>query len=557
MTESSNWIRGLPAVVVGTLALLLAAYGYWILPSRLPGQYQGYLAKSSSAYEASTAALSLAALRNASATAADLGVIYKRLVVLENGNPQRIWQQADFYARHAAFLQRYTKSATLSLSEDDQHTISEELPKYVSLATETLQRLAEGDSEFRFKSKFRLGMQEFESGMRQYGVANADKNRAALHQLIDDYIQTKGSVRDEQALLSSSELDQAYQLVTQFAIEAAWQNTSGVSLRCDSERLALAKDTIQIATTSGIDTLRSLEWTAIRGLIIAYGLEQVPSESTDKAARATEDSAIETWQRRLSELQLAAVTGAWQDLAFELSRGNGADDPAVIMGLARTICRLACSPMARKNPAWCKKFDVGLLLVAQIAPHSPEFSELIWECAKSRSGHTSERHENASPVAPLILETMATGQSAWLKHSVFALASAVDGKLDVARTHLQLIQRARADLSIVARVSLWQAQQTQSVRSAPTVESVEETGATSDTREGQAELENLAKLMELVAELEPNSGLNWFVLGSLQHRNENFDAAIVSLERAQKLLGDATAIRDLIKVAKKELGVRS
>src|SRR5690606_8570731 len=93
-------------------------------------------------------------------------------------------------------------------------------------------------------------------------------------------------------------------------------------------------------------------------------------------------------------------------------------------------------------------------LAAQLAPHLPETTELLWECARLQAGQGSEHVRVPESVTQAIM----AGQDGWLKHSLAALSATLEDKPNVARTHLQLLGRAQSNASLVARVALWRSQ---------------------------------------------------------------------------------------------------
>src|SRR5690606_24303355 len=139
------------------------------------------------------------------------------------------------------------------------------------------------------------------------------------------------------------------------------------------------------------------------------------------------------WSERVAEFELASVDGDWHQVVYLAKQGDDVDQIAGRAAAGRAVCRLACAPRGADAESWSDGADVGLQLVGQIAPHLPEFCELLWE--RARVGGDDEE---SSPVDAAIAQTVAKGQANQLKHSVFALTAALDDRIDSARTHCEL-----------------------------------------------------------------------------------------------------------------------
>ncbi len=538
----ARWSTALPAVLVGCVSLLLAAYGQWLLPAKLPEQYASALQSATTDYATLTGNGSSPINASWTDSAGELDVIYSRLVSLEHGQPQRYWQWAEFLAAHAVALRQRLADPATSLRDEIRASVQDQAEQFEGKSRKIFEQLSVGRSELRDAAFLHIAEEDYRLGIAQFGIPNAASMSKRLQELLkrdttlpsgdppSGASQATAASTGESELtggLSATQLAAANLLWLNVQIEAAWRNSPSSSLQLDQSLLPTLSE-LQVRWLPDPPET-PVQWFVLEKLLAAYRDGSVPDNSVAEQSFAQATSSAD-WQQQLAALELAALEANWQEVAFQLSSQKGRADQAVLAGLARTICRLACSPHARNNPDWCRQFDLGLVMAAQLAPHLPEFTELIWLCAQNQIAASM-----STTLPTQIPEAIATGQSVWLKHSVFALAAAAEGKLDVAGTHLQLIRRAGGNMSIVARTALWR---TQSL-ALPTEDEALQAG-------GSEELLRLEALLTAAAQQEPESGLNWFVLGTLQHRNQKKSEAISSLQKAQKLLGEVAAIKEML-----------
>jgi hypothetical protein len=569
----TNLFRGLPALVVGFLALLLGAYGRWIQPSRLPAQYRQHLQQRLSDYDSLSGIDNLSAARKARAAAADLSVIYRRLISLNAQAPELLWEHATFQTRHAETLRGYAHNPLTTESTTERETLQEEIDNSLAAAKQALEQLAAGSSPFKAKAVVQLAFDGYQQLLKQPVPGQALKSARELETAISS-----------PADFTTQELDSAYLLLAQLMLEATWQENPASGLQIDSAKLQSAQNYLQQLTPASATPTNSA-WLATRSLLAAYGDEQV---ATDLASGTTDSAAqVDTpWQSRLAELQLASISGDWQHVTFLLTERQPVGEAAVINGLARTICRLCSSPMASSREEWSRQADVGLQIVSQIAPYLPEFSELLWQAALQQavkraaierelalksspeSAPPSEEIEQptaamaSSPIIPeSITAAIATGPSAVLKHTMFALSATIEGKHDVARTHLQLIQRSGNNLSSVAHVAWWLIQHSQPAasNSAGASEGSDQVVARVDPAaepgvglgEELKEPVALDRLLKSLTELEASNGLGWLALAAMQLQQKKVDEARESLETADQLIGPLAVIDELLAAAKR------
>ncbi len=557
----ASWRAAIPAVAAGLLGFLAAVYGTWWLPARLPTHYAFALQDARDEYQHLSAKSKTSSSPKLVDQAGEMDVIYSRLVGLEKNSPERTWEWADFLKSHARQLRSRLQDPVLSLRPETRKAWADQAVRFESKNSELMEQLAARPSTVQHAAILRVCQAHYRQGIGEYGVRDADLLANRLQQALE------GDGSSEAGSLTAEEVEQAQLLLIQLRIEAAWQTPASQEqpashLRLHTEAIA---DALQLyerfnsERTSGDD----VQWHAAAHLLAAMTGREVGVGQKDDAreTQATvtngresdeEDKAHEeeTWRHELASLQLAALEGNWGEVTRALTSRLQAPAPQVTSGLARSVCRLACSPLAvavadgtvqpdeqSENP-WRQHADQGVMLACQLAPHLPECAELIWECAKlqASAGVQPPPQDGAKiasqPVSRAIGQAIMGGGSAWLKHSLAALSATLAEQPTVARTHLELLHRGRGNLTLIAQVVLWRSRASNTKRI-----------------EDAMQLKHLEGLMTDVTQIEPESGLNWFVLGTVQFHSGQFAEMRQSFERASKLLGEVPAIDQMLRAA--------
>ena len=559
----ASWWTAWPAVAVGLTAFLLAVYGTFWLPGKLPTQYTRALEQTQQRYQQLTEKASGGGSERLIEVAGEMDVIYSRLVGLEGNSPKRYWQWAEFQQLHSDRLNRILQDPSLSLPPAVRQRWAEQADRFQAKSHETLDQLALRPSLLQARSVLQVAKRKYREGVSEFGVTEARGLADSLASVLAEVqagVDQSGA--DRTAELTAQEIHAARLLLVQLHIEAAWQIQPGSSLTCDAERLETAWELLQDYyprraplpgagvlggdTDGGASSHIDGQWRATRGLLAAMtgrDLDEPLPGGEQVAAKKRPLNSQRIWSDELARLQLAALNEEWSAMAGQLSMRAGHLDAAVTSGLARTVCRLVVSPFA--NAA--EDADLAILLAAQLAPHLPETAELIWECARLQAGQESERVHLPDSVA----QAMMAGQSGWLKHSLAALTATLEDKPNVASTHLQLLNRTQSNASLVARVALWRSQLLAMPEAASDTAEQAETEPTEERESRQRELKRLIELLNSAVQVEPESGLNWFVLGTLQFRAGEFDNTRTSLTKAQELLGQVPAIEQMLDAAGK------
>jgi len=542
----ASWWAALPAVVVGCGAFLIAVYGTWWMPARLLPHYKYALQQASQDYQKLASSQSSSITWRIGERAGELDVIFSRLIGLERADANRYWEWAEFLQNHVRTIQLKLQNPAVTIQPDVRERLIEQATQFESKSREIFDQLAQGKSKLRTKSILRVAQWKYQRGLGEYGVRDVDKLVAMLRDTLEELsLNNKThSVNGEIAPANdnASQVDEARLLLLQLLIEGAWQDANGSRLVANESQLQQAWDLLKQYRPASGNAAADVQWQSLEHLLAAMTGREVPDAVLPAARTRNLTTTEDPWRLELAELHLSAVAGDWKDISFRLTRQTVDRPAAVSSALARTICRLACSPLARQPNKWAEQAELGVLLAAQLAPHIPEFSELLWQCAEMQTS------SNTSPLSlsPIIPETIARGQNAPLKHTVSAMSATLSGQPSIARTHLELISRSRVSLALVARTVLWRAQIL-----APEVKEPNASAIATLKPEQRQELSNLIELMTSATRLEPESGLNWFTLGTLQYRAGELQAMRDSLKRAEHLLGAVPAIEQMLQSGEK------
>lgn len=539
----STWRVALPSVVVGVLAVVVAAYGTLLLPKKLPARYSAALEEKLARLASLKEGDNFGEIRD---QAAELDVIYQRLVLMEGYANSRYWQWARFQSEHTGYLRTLLADSQANVPEDLRKELDEQAARFDEQAKATLKQLSVGESEFRDRASLRLASILYDEGMEEFGVANA-------MELVNEL---GGLVEDGDAQLSEVEKREAASLLNRVVLEAAWRNAYGVLA---VEHLP-AELEVEQKLKAGVSLLDQEDTELFRELFSAYGLDYpeiaevpaVPKDSAIDAEAASESKTRVNWRTEFSKLQRLCLKGQWEELSLQLAKGGTDNDKALAAGTARTLCRLLCSSWADQQPEEAK-LEIALELVARMGPHLPEFAEVIWACSVSQLDEGGDllnavtADHVTAPISKKSVSAISAGSSAMLKHSVFAISNALEDRENVAKSHLQLIKRGGGNLSFIARAILRHIQvlNVNQARKADVDALVHEL-----TKDNRLVLERLEKLLQAVTLYEKESGLNWFTLASLELKLERLDEAKSAAEQAAKLLGEIPAVDQLLQTIK-------
>lgn len=514
-TFRSDARAGIPAAVLGLTTVAILLGGLYCVPPRLEANYSGRLAAGRAEYQAAIENDASAAELNH--LASQLDIVFSRMVEIDGGSPARYWEWAVFLDEHASNLVQSAAPETGDTRSDLANQPAVWAAEYRNNARKLLETLAAGKSEYSAGALLRLAELKLEQHFQGLAAMRDTQLGERLTNLLAGMPETQAESRDRAAGLLAT-----------LRLESGWGDSpakepagSGDTKPGNRSMLILDRqvlDSVQdLYTTFGHNAESQVHpWRAIGAILRAYGeADEIPN-----AVSGSSLTAETLWQTRLAEVVLGAIDGDWNDVAFLLGRKNSDNPAAVRHGLARWVCRLSTSRLAVQDAPWREAYPVGMQLVSQIAPQLPEFNELLWRLASQNAGLVAE---SDSLIPAELVAAVAGAQSIPMRHSVLALSSILLDKPQVARSHLQLVQRAGGSLTVLSQTVLW---------------------AVNSTADGdQARLEGLAQML---TELEPDSGFHWFVLGVIEKRAGDYSAAETAFEKALALLGEIPAIEELL-----------
>ncbi|QDV26146.1 hypothetical protein [Aureliella helgolandensis] len=538
--KPARWMAGMPALVFGGLAFLVAVYGQWILPAQLPTRYASVAEQLQVKYQQIRQRGETADIEQLQRVAGEIDVVYSRLTALENGNPARYWQWAKFQDEHAQFLRQSLASPSGSLSEAARDELQTQARSFDEKARNVIEQLSVGESEFKSQAILWSLRGQYENGIAGTGIPNAAALATQVEHLLASEIE---GIDSEPNRL----------LVLQLAMESIWD-----AYESGTDAASANSGTLQEPSPAGtkpelLDQAKLLaerrariqsvwetyqrlapqhpeakvQWQSVAAMLYALGAEgAVAPEATLPAnVRSLVASKEQSWQERLAEIELACVTGEWEAVAYTLSRQDTNNNVAVRAGAARTICRLAASELATVNSEWLEKYPVGLNFAWQIGANLPEFPQLMWEAAIELSGGS------AAPLvlSPGVADAIAGSSSNTLKHTLLAFARALNDEFEVSRSHLELLHRAAGNLTMVARIALTYDR----LHVLPTPEMDRQ----------------IETLLQQSTQIDAQDGAAWLALGVIQLRESQATAAVASLTEAQQLLGKVPVVEQYLKVA--------
>lgn len=480
----------LPAVLAGFLFVFLLLYGRYVVPRHVQSSYE----------ERETTLLALYERNIENSDDLDrlvdeVDIVNSRLAEM-GGGAERYWKWAGFWLRHARVL---VEQGSATENNNVESQVASEIADERSL--ELCSIVANGDSEFAPFAQIEVAELELLRCLGNSIVLDFDGLERGLEKAIEAFSSGAAPVPNVDSL-------RAHELLSLLRLEHAWYSTPGQRLAFEPvcfEAVALQASSGQLTRASGA-----------RLVLQAFGFLK-PADSEVVSVEGGD-----SWTDIFSSLLSASTSGDWSDVAFQLSRESSWNPEAVRYGVARWICRLAVSKKA-EDPEWRTKYSSGVQLVSQIAPQLPELSELIWLIAEE---HQSEPEGAVElRLEPELVQAVIEGRAVALRHVILALSSTLTNRQSVARSHMLLAKRSSGSLALLSHVVL---------------------GKLNAAETGTVDSATISGLMSVVCELEPESGLNWFVLGVAQQRQGESSAAVEALEKANSLLPNVPAIESML-----------
>lgn len=493
----------LPALLVGILFVFLLLYGRYVVPLRVQSSYEARENALLAQYD-----LDKGSSDDLDRLVDEIDIVNSRLAEMRGG-AERYWKWASFWLRHARVVHQRGSAA----GNDNESQLASKHADERSL--ELCSIVANGTSEFVPLAQIEVAELQLLRCLK--GIVQPDFD--GLEESLQEAIETLSL-----DTISDSEVNsqRAHQVLLLMRLEHAWQVTSG-------QRLYFDPACLEAAAAQASET-HSTRANGARQVLQAFGF------LTSYDQEAVSDASGDSWDDSYLDLLSAAASGDWSDVAFQLSRERSGNPEAVRYGVGRWICRLAVSKKA-EDSEWREKYSSGVQLVSQIAPQLPELSELIWLIAEQHQSRADAVREAVGQrLEPELVQAVIEGRAVAVRHVVLALSSTIAGKQKVARSHMQLTKRLSGSLALLSHVAL---------------------GKLNTTTVGPGDLATISELMEVACDLEPASGLNWFVLGVARQRQGDVSAAAEALEKANSLLPSVPAIESMLESVRSEVRRKS
>lgn len=518
MTNKKVRLLALPALVVGLSASLVFFVAVVWLPTRLCQMYEQRLESALGEYSRLGDDTGLAARK--SLAAKRISIIFSRLTSLESHSAKRYWQWAEFSAQHARTLgEQLEERGAASSTVSGQSDLQSQSAYFGMEARNAYEYLAQSDSDFRDRAFLRLARDK-------HAVAvSSGKRPDSIHLTRLERLASKRSVAPD------ADLGEAKVLCVELKLESAWYyhasgNAKRVRLRYKPEVISGAAGIFTRLPLVGEESATRLK--AVSNLISVFGQPDLFAQTEiNPYLIGSGERGFIGWQDRLAEVVLLALAGDWNDVAYLLARRNSDNSVAVRNGLARWVCRLSVSNLARDNQQWRESYSLGLQLVSQVAPQLPEFSELLWNLASLDDSDAFGVKPKGVTIPPELVSAVVAGESSPIRHSVLALSNFSLHKDVVARSHLKLVQRSAGSLMIVGHVVL---------------------SLIDDQHISSFDLERISVAL---VELEPASGFNWYVHGVVTRQCKKFETSQLALEEAIHLMGEIPQIKALLEDVEK------
>lgn len=512
----AKWSTALPSVLTGVLACVVALFGRFVLPAKLPERYAEHLQQSADEYGALSSASGMFGSSKLLAAAGQRDVIFERLVSLERGSPERYWEWTEFLIEHAELLRERLDDPASSIQNDSRERFVEQANAFDAKATDILEQLAVGDSQLRGVAVLKLSTRQYEAAMLKFGMLDATAMTERLRPVATTQVSP----------LSELQVAEAQLLLVTLTVEAAWQQTTGSQLNYAPEFIQQAERWLNEFKQQGADRTRPLEWAALARIIQIYN-GNAAREAGNEAVRASRDT---EWRSRLAELQLAACDAQWGDVEYLLPVPTDKQSAPIGFALVRTLCRILCSEAARRDQEWASEQTQAIRLVGPWVAQLPEWSELLWESARvlASDGDAAEQVD----VVPMHVaqQLMASGEPL-LVATLVALKGTIAVDDQLVDSGVSQLTATPGGMFLVSRVVLWRAQ-------------------TASTVELEGLAGSLRKLQQRVVTVEPTNSLGWFALGVLEFRLANFEDAEQAFSKANELAPEALAIRDALNAVK-------
>lgn len=533
--------RGAPAIAVAMVAVLLAGYGRWILPSKLPSTYSTALEEYRSEYDAAQAK------QLTPAKLVELGsaieICYSRLETL--GYEIDEWERMQFLKGHIDKL-RQLRSSTANEgmsndttrggpnqddgsqggpSQDELDELGQQLSKCTEKYDKLVARLASVDSPNAIPVNLSLASKLLEKGY------TPDEGESLI-----------GTLQELRARATDNvELALALALLQ---YEKVWFDAERAGALPPSQAAFAEVSSILQGVPDELPEAQRLK----AELMVFMQPESAREHAADLVATILQEQSL---NENLSTVLLAhAIQGQWGEVRSLLSQKFAIASPAeqlkLRMETARSAMRLLFSQLSKVDGAWCSSSADGLQITIELYPSCRELNIFIWQAALQQA-------KVAESLPAELVEAILISSSSQ-RYLILAVANALKDAPEVAKNYLgfarqqdpQAIQRLASLIWWRFSTSPQVAEQYIDLQADESSSLAGASQSGKDLQESQAQL--LGSLLDSALEFE-ESGLGWLALARTQLIQQKYEAAQASLEESRKTMGDNEVLTAMLKIA--------
>ncbi len=491
-----HFLYGLPALVVGIIALLLILYGTLVQPKSLPAWYESEQANVSKAFLAESAATN----PNRTATgvlnvAREARIVHERLVHLHDGSDQHRWNWIQFDREVADRIAEWLQTDRGFLTSQERQDLQEYEQEVRSSSNQMLASMAANAGDFQI------------AAAKQY----------ATDLLVANAFQGNDSVKTYTALLELAEKnpdDTALLEITAetyFALESQLTGDRSPGLSVPNQVFTF------------LEKLKSpwaVDLSIRRHLAEDFDMASGALERLD--SRKTFDDY--DFQNQLALLRIGCFQGQWKTVNEQLasllrSSQRSSSERAFLRREISKQCGMLLSsnlPATRKN--WCTYADIAQNLALQLDASPLVASERLFQFVTSKGADTPDCL-NVS-----FLESKQVPLTGILKCLYWAFQSS-----DAELTADYLGPDPTSTGTILAQLAITR------------ISSHNETAAP------------LEILLESLVEVQAENGSAWYALATAQAIQKKLEKSRESAQKAQAIIGDSANIRHLIQQIDRQL----
>lgn len=477
--------NGIPALVIGGIAVFLVLYGYLIQPSRLVNWYQSNQSNVSSAFLHEIAADNPnRSVKSVLESARRGRIIHERLLQMESNSPTATLASCDYMIEVAKGLQRWVVEDQGFISTSERETIAQMCSEYLDQSRANLMGLLNGDSK--------------------------EKSSALL-------------LLSKETLLRASLTVEQSEILRQNLVEASDAHPDDAALATYAAELEIEKLSARLPFKSNalLDQLaeRISQDLSLRGILVlaTKNVNENPKQIVRLVEKSLADKSLlnsaNSVEQQLALIKGYAMVAEWKEAETLLAKVlNSCVLPSykhyVGTSLTQYFEVLMASQLPVAVPVWCERADLCQNLIVQLSPGELSSAKRLFDVSTAAIKNSPD----------CISQSLLSSSLSPLK-GVIKLLNTSDGSSETVHTGKE------SDLAanIVAQICV------------------------ANVNADKSALPRGRDILASLAEKFPENGNAWYALAVMQYKAEEPQKALESARTAQKLLGDLPSILYLIK----------